>query len=679
MQPSKAALDGLWYTLVNSATPDQMKTYLKNSPKIKDKVIPSIFDKSINIFESSEHNLIRSVRVLYEGGVLSKRKYNCLRKSELQTLSKMQQPRRALQFHFRCRIPRLLTYNKVVGYVSNLDIGTLQPIVTADGKQVGLQRNLEELLLKVANLYLQMRSAQPNLLNWFGKPEGHFQISIGADGAPFGKHGQATAWLVSFLNVCHRVASPDDNFLLLGANVKEDDPLMIEFARSLSNQLESIEKCKYSVHDLNVTFQVSLLPFDQKGLATMCGELSNAAQFFSSFANVSKADKDCIGADIGPNKKWHEWKYDKRIKDVEALEKFKSAPKNKTGKPKTVRQRITQFIASQKSRQEFVPPLGRFIDFARVEPLHLKNNAWQYYFQMLLTDAVVHTSQSDIDKGVQIENLPRESCLYKFLFALKYNVKVGKLYRKIVKYFNENNAKSTSQISAIYRFTGEESRKLAWHFTSLIRSLTGDNVNAKRRARLALFTYTGLLLRDITLLFSRFSLSEGDLLVLKQKCRWYFNLHSLFMDVNNTVWHIGYVVPKHAAIVYDKFKLGLGLNTMEGREAKHLRLLELSENSTPQNRWPLIFRHEYTMLFWLRERNPEADKYRRANLDKFELKEREKYIPSLYYDSPRYCMCGSLKDEDMSGCTICSDPVMAEIKHAATSGKLSNKLKKIFQ
>ena len=58
-------------------------------------------------------------------------------------------------------------------------------------------------------------------LTWFGEREGTFKASIGCDGAPFGKWDQSMSWLISFINVGPRVASPSDNFLLFGANCKE--------------------------------------------------------------------------------------------------------------------------------------------------------------------------------------------------------------------------------------------------------------------------------------------------------------------------------------------------------------------------------------------------------------------------------------------------------------------------
>ena len=59
------------------------------------------------------------------------------------------------------------------------------------------------------------------------------------------------------------------------------------------------------------------------------------------------------------------------------------------------------------------------------------------------------------------------------------------------------------------------------------------------------------------------------------------------------------VAPVHAKQLF--YRLGLGSNTMEGREQKHQQIARYSENATYQNRWKYVFRHEYIQLIYLRE------------------------------------------------------------------------------
>ena len=98
------------------------------------------------------------------------------------------------------------------------------------------------------------------------------------------------SWLVNFINVKARVASPNDNFLLFGANCKEDHPAVRLFTKQLSSKIEEIENNTYTVLGKQVTFSFELVPSDMKFLSFINGELNNAATYFSSFANVSKED-----------------------------------------------------------------------------------------------------------------------------------------------------------------------------------------------------------------------------------------------------------------------------------------------------------------------------------------------------------------------------------------------------
>ena len=57
------------------------------------------------------------------------------------------------------------------------------------------------------------------------------------------------------------------------------------------------------------------------------------------------------------------------------------------------------------------------------------------------------------------------------------------------------------------------------------------------------------------------------------------------------------------------YNMGLGWNTMEGREKKHQMIAKYAGNTTYQNRWPLNFRHEYMQLIYLRENGYDNVKY----------------------------------------------------------------------
>ena len=80
---------------------------------------------------------------------------------------------------------------------------------------------------------------------------------------------------------------------------------------------------------------------------------------------------------------------------------------------------------------------------------------------------------------------------------------------------------------------------------------------------LHVFSFIGVQLREAVSLFSRDDPPDDYLKALKQSCQLYFNCHSLFLgSVTPAVWTIGYAVPYHAKLTFDRYSLGLGLAIM---------------------------------------------------------------------------------------------------------------------
>ena len=80
-EQAKSIKDGLWTTLITSAETGEMKEYISNSKKCMGSLVPSIVNRKIKEYEKSQANKIRSMRVLYESGLLGKRKYTSIRNS----------------------------------------------------------------------------------------------------------------------------------------------------------------------------------------------------------------------------------------------------------------------------------------------------------------------------------------------------------------------------------------------------------------------------------------------------------------------------------------------------------------------------------------------------------------------------------------------------------------------
>lgn len=173
----------------------------------------------------------------------------------------------------------------------------------------------------------------------------------------------------------------------MGTNCAEDTPLMKKYTKHLVKEMKLIEEAKRTTDQGHVVeFRFQLIPADMKWVSSISGELNNCAVYFSPFANANQTDKTTIGGSIGgPEATWQSWDYNKWILVVEKVEKFKAKLKDPEGKQ---RAEVTKLIAKEKSRQEFVPPLGKYADLAKAEPIHNTNNAWQQWFSVLLTVAM---------------------------------------------------------------------------------------------------------------------------------------------------------------------------------------------------------------------------------------------------------------------------------------------------
>lgn len=210
---------------------------------------------------------------------------------------------------------------------------------------------------------------------------------------------------------------------------------------------------------------------------------------------------------------------------------------------KTKRSKVTEFIARQKSRQEFTPLVGKLIDNAHVEPMHLKNNAWQYFFKALLKESIGKSNILPSQKT--FSDVPEDSCFANMVTALQYEVKAKRLATKVKKWFDETQRK---QADLQYRFTGKESRSFCHNFMRLIKVLSREGDSKKQRQTVLTLVYVGIRLRDCCLIFNRFEVQETDLTKLKSLAEECYRANAMFLPtaVNPTIWTIGHVLPVHA-------------------------------------------------------------------------------------------------------------------------------------
>lgn len=165
-------------------------------------------------------------------------------------------------------------------------------------------------------------------------------------------------------------------------------------------------------------------------------------------------------------------------------------------------------------------------------------------------------------------DVPVNSFFYQLITVLQREVKVKRLARKVKQWFNETQCSTDLH----YRFTGRESRAFCHNFMRVIKCLSSAGDSKKEKQTVLTLAYLGRRQRDCVSLFNRFDISLEEIDQLSVACHEYLVVNALFMEtsVNPTVWTLGHVVPAHCKDVFSKYGQGLGLVTMEGREAKHI-------------------------------------------------------------------------------------------------------------
>jgi hypothetical protein len=126
----KYALNGLWNTFVKTASEYEVKQYLLNSSKVMKKVLPTIVNTAVKRYEIGQSNLVRSVAVLYEGGISSKSQYNRKRSKEIFEIDESGK-KHQVTYMDKCKIPKLADYKTVMRFVNSVDIGELRDIPRA--------------------------------------------------------------------------------------------------------------------------------------------------------------------------------------------------------------------------------------------------------------------------------------------------------------------------------------------------------------------------------------------------------------------------------------------------------------------------------------------------------------------------------------------------------------------
>ena len=177
--------------------------------------------------------------------------------------------------------------------------------------------------------------------------------------------------------------------MIFGASCEENSFVVYRYVKFLLQEIIEIEKKVFDIDGKIVTFTFSEFPNDLKMMAFLAGELPVSAKYFSAFANVNTDNCDEPHG-ISAHQQAVHGGHGHIVKEFSRryVEKLKKKLEVQNCSAKTKRNKIIALIAKEKSWQEFKPLLGRFHNRAHIEPLHVKNNACQQMFRLILYESV---------------------------------------------------------------------------------------------------------------------------------------------------------------------------------------------------------------------------------------------------------------------------------------------------
>ena len=216
----------LWATIMTYTPAAYLTPMVRSSKKMMKQVIPNVNLNTVRDYQASEAN---KLNVLHSGGSMSKEKYKTIRLAlsfKLKEAGNLLRRKRLTLGDNNFPIPSLVPYGQLIHYIKTVDMGPLKDVkdlcndldIDDDERIVnGRYRELGDILLCLASMYMKLSRKNAVTLHWFFRNEHSFSISLGADGVPFEKDEEACAFLLSFLNLGQRVASSVENFILPGA------------------------------------------------------------------------------------------------------------------------------------------------------------------------------------------------------------------------------------------------------------------------------------------------------------------------------------------------------------------------------------------------------------------------------------------------------------------------------
>lgn len=382
-----------------------------------------------------------------------------------------------------------------------------------------------------------------------------------------------------------------------------------------------------------------------------------------------------------------------RTSHMEKVNQFlASLPQEMSEKNRHVKK--LQFMAENGIRQLGSPRIGDFADRLRPEPMHCEINAWQHYIDLLYLEAVNrnkfdtfvsvlgaalgkgdtetteethHQNTSTKISGIDSagERASHQDFLQQSEESFKQHLKqthiqqlrqapgkqgcgLGYLASRVREHFtDESNRYNKLPV----RLIGNQAIALARYSYRLVDTLMCDDESEAQKIKRLALGKIGEYLRNAGGLFNRIDTNSAQVTELKEVCEMYFNLIALFFptSINVTTWTVGYAIPYHANLLFNQYKVGYGIVSLQAKEAKHsgvkedLTLTNRSNVSSGVGKWWQVMRSNYVRSFYLPEHQPMPSFYTSHY--------RSRSPP--HCNQSNVCKCGRDKDEEELLCEIC--------------------------
>ena len=172
-----------------------------------------------------------------------------------------------------------------------------------------------------------------------------------------------------------------------------------------------------------------------------------------------------------------------------------------------------------------------------------------------------YTNQSHLKVATTVSDPPHSSPLLAVLKCLKDNVKCGPFCSGSARIFS-------------YGFTGLESKYFCWHFATLIQEpLKISSLSKGSVVKLHTLAFVAVKFRDAVSVYSRVEVCIKQVEKLKTLCQHFFNANCLLSNViTSTLRRVGHAISYHTSKLHLRLGHELGLDSMQGRESKHVKL-----------------------------------------------------------------------------------------------------------